>query len=97
MHCMQNSEVPMMSRQHFTQQLPGDTAKDEAIIEKANDNQEDESHPFDRPPTSTPQLLTGLTPFLLVSFAVCRSAHTFESPLLFAAEDSDQPLLFQYY
>ena len=63
MHCMQNSEVPMMSRQHFTQQLPGDTAKDEAIIEKANDNQEDESHPFDRPPTSTPQLLTGLTPF----------------------------------
>lgn len=60
---MQNSEVPRMNRQHFTQQLPGDTAQNEAISERANDIQEVESKPFDRPPTSAPQLLTGLTPF----------------------------------
>jgi O-antigen ligase len=63
MQYMQNSEVPMMNGQNFTQQLPGDPAQDEAITEKANDNQEDECNPSDSPPTSTPQLLTGLTPF----------------------------------
>ena len=63
MHCMQNSEVPMMNRQNFTQQLPEDTAQDEAIAENANDTQKDGSRPSDRPPTSTSRLLRGLTPF----------------------------------
>jgi O-antigen ligase len=60
---MQNSEAPMMNGQQFTQQLPDDTAQDEAITEKANDKQEDEFNPSDSPPTSTLQHLTGLTPF----------------------------------
>jgi O-antigen ligase len=63
MHCMQNSEVPMMNRQNFTQQLPEDTAQNEAIKEKANDTQKDEAHLSDRPPTSTSRLLTSLLPF----------------------------------
>ena len=60
---MQNSEMPMMNGQNFTQQLPENTAKDEVITEKANNTQEDESHLSNRPPTSTSRLLTDLTPF----------------------------------
>ena len=60
---MQNSEVPMMNGQHFTQQLPEDITQDEAIVENANDTQEDESRQSDRPPTSTSRLLIGLAPF----------------------------------
>ncbi len=52
-----------MSGQHFTQQLPEDITHDEAIVENANDTQEDESRQSDRPPTSTSRLLIGLTPF----------------------------------
>ena len=63
MHCMQNSEALLMSKQNFTQQLPEDTTQDEAIAENANDTQESESYPGDRPPTSTSRLLAGLTPF----------------------------------
>src|SRR5437763_5601715 len=63
MHCMQNREVPKMSGQNFTQQLPEDTTQDGAIVENANDTKEDESRQSDRPPTSTSRLLTGLTPF----------------------------------
>ena len=59
--CLQNSEVRMMSGQQFTQQLPEDITHDEAIVEHANDIQEDESRQSDRPPTS--RLLIGLAPF----------------------------------
>ena len=60
---MQNSEAPMMSGQNFTQQLPEDTTQNEAIVEDANDTQEDKSRQSDSPPTSTSRFLTGLTPF----------------------------------
>ncbi|HEY6284856.1 MAG TPA: hypothetical protein VIX20_04275, partial [Ktedonobacteraceae bacterium] len=60
---MQNSEVPLMNGQNFTQQLPEHTTQDEVIAENANDTQESDSHPSDRPPTSTSRLLIGLTPF----------------------------------
>jgi len=60
---MQNSEALLMNKQNFTQQLPEDTTQDEAIAENANDTQESESYPGDRPPTSTSRLLAGLTPF----------------------------------
>ena len=63
MHCMQNSEALLMNKQNFTQQLPEDTTQDEAIAENANDTQESDSQPSDRPPTSTSRLLAGLTPF----------------------------------
>jgi len=60
---MQNSDALLMNKQNFTQQLPEDTTQDEAIAENANDTQEDDSQPSDRPPTSTSGLLIGLTPF----------------------------------
>ena len=60
---MQNSEMPLMNGQNFTQQLPEDTTQNEAIAENTNDTQECDSHPSDRPPTSTSRLLIGLTPF----------------------------------
>ena len=63
MHSMQNSEAPIMNGQNFTQQLPENTAKDEAITEKAKNSQENESHLSDRPPASTSRLLTDLAPF----------------------------------
>ena len=60
---MQNSDALLMNKQNFTQQLPEDTTQDEAIAENANDTPERDSHPSDRPPTSTSRLLIGLTPF----------------------------------
>ncbi len=60
---MQNSDALLMNKQNFTQQLPEDTTQDEAIAENANDTQESDSQPSDRPPTSTSRLLAGLTPF----------------------------------
>lgn len=58
---MQNSEVPLMNRQHITQQLPEDRKQEEVIVEDADDTQEPEFYSSDRLPTF--RLLTGLTPF----------------------------------
>jgi O-antigen ligase len=63
MHCIQNSEMPLMNGQNFTQQLPEDTTQNEAIAENANDTQESDSHPSDLPPAATSRLLIGLTSF----------------------------------